>query len=148
MKIKISNYLLVFTMLFSLVFPFNNASAQEVDSLSPSEIDKNIIELPSEETFINNWKVIDEFGSTHYVSMNYETNEMTIDGEIVQLNITKTPVTNANANSTLYYNADISATDVVPTAGPTIDYSTGINVKGTVLIGDIRKFCSIGRGLC
>lgn len=103
-------------------------SAQKVDR--SKEIDENIIELPSNETFIKKWEIVDEFGTTHYLSMNYDKMEMTLDGETIQFDIEGSATSNTPSDST---SASISPTDVVnPTAGPTIDSSTAITVTGKI----------------
>lgn len=48
-----------------------------------------IQELPSENKYIENYEVTDEFGEKHFLSINRENNEMTIDGETIVPEITE-----------------------------------------------------------
>lgn len=115
-------------MFFSVLIPISNASAQEI--VKSKEVGSNIIELPSEKSFVKNWKVVDEFNSTHYLSMDYNEMEMTVDGETFQFDI-KEAATSIDRSDDI--TAEIRPNAVVnPNAGPTIDYSTAATVTGKV----------------
>lgn len=118
-KTKLISYVLALTMANSLVLPAYKASAVELNPNgsvleipSNEDINKNIIELPSKESFIRNWSVIDESGSTHSLSINYKSMIMTIDGEEIQFNVEEI----SNEVSTF----------------ATVDWSTGAKVTGKI----------------
>ena len=97
-------------------------------TISAETLDKSTKELPSNQSYIKNWEIIDEFGITHTLSMNYNTMTMTMDGETIQFTVEEMPIM---TRATLDYSTAAKMSGKIPWKGSTTLLAVGITAAIT-----------------